>query len=139
MVAAAKYRLLRKRLQNLEGDRSRRETALVLSVGNDIVEAVRQHLKNAGQGGLPVQQVHQPGSFSDDESEWWTFVDRLKIEVRHIREEGVTRVHLFIQAPVALAVFAGALLDNGPEVVVYHWFSGTYKPIGRVAHEIVKM
>ena len=88
---------------------------------------------------MPLYQVHQPGCFSDDEGEWWAFVERLKKEVRQVREQGVTRVHLFIQAPVALAVFVGALLDNGPEVVVHHWFNGTYKPIGRLTHEVVKM
>jgi len=42
----------------------------------------------------------------------------VKAEVRKIRELGVTRVYLFTNVPVALALFAGATLTNGPEVVV---------------------
>ena len=67
------------------------------------------------------------------------FARRVKDEVKKIRDHGATRVHLFLNTPVVVGVFAGALLDNGPEVVVYHYFNGTYQPVGKLSFETVNV
>jgi len=36
-----------------------------------------------------------------------------------------------------MGVFASALLDNGPEVIVHHYFNGVYRRVGSLSHETV--
>ena len=144
-VALASYwqwrriRKLRSRLQALEGDRGGREMALVLSIGDNVAAAARAYLDSNGCEKVALVEVHQPGAFDDNEKMWLSYMDKVKAEVRRIREQGASRVYLFLRVPVTMAVFVGAMLDNGPEVVVHHYFNGTYRPVGRLTHETVKL
>jgi aryl-alcohol dehydrogenase-like predicted oxidoreductase len=134
-----KDRQLRRQLSAVQADRGGREVVLVLSSQDDISAAVRANLEQAGLQGLPLFTVHQPGAFGQEEASWREYLERMRGEVRKIRALGASRIHLFIKGPVVQGVFAGALLDNGPEVVVYHYFNGVYRPVGRLAHEAVKV
>ena len=65
------------------------------------------------------------------------YASQIRKKVREIREQAVTRVYLYTNVPVVMGVFAGAILDNGPEVVVMHYFSGAYKRVGKLAQETI--
>jgi hypothetical protein len=88
--------------------------------------------------GMPLFQVHQPEGFEQREEQWFGFLEKVKAEVRKIRESGATRVYLFTHLPVALALFVGAMLTNGPEVIVHHFQCG-YFPVGRLTVETVRL
>ena len=134
-----KIRRLRERLRAFEAERGSCEVALVLSAREDILEAVRAHLTREGLADVPVFHRHKPGSFSETEADWMSFVREIKDLSRQIREHGASRVYLFTNVPVVMGVFAGAILDNGPEVVVHHYFSGTYRRVGSLTHETVNL
>lgn len=132
-----KIRKLKERLNTLSGPRGEREAALQISAREDITEAVRAQLNHDNRSDLPLYKVHKEGNFTDQESDWMDFVHRLKDEVKQIREHNITRVYLFTNVPVVMGVFIGALLDNGPEVIVHHFFGGVYRRIGSMTHETV--
>ena len=132
-----RIRNLQNRLKSFEAERDSREVALILSAREDVTEAVCAHLDKNGVGKIPVFHAHRPGSFSEEEEDWMAYVREIKEQVRLIREHGASRVYLFTNVPVVMGVFAGALLDNGPEVIVHHYFSGTYRRVGRLTHETV--
>lgn len=132
-----KIRKLRERLSRFETERGTREIALIISAREDIAEAVQAQLTRDQRLDLPVYKVHKEGNFTDQESDWMAFVHRIKNETKKIREDAVTRVYLFTNVPVVMGVFVGALLDNGPEVVVHHFFGGVYRRIGTMTHETV--
>jgi hypothetical protein len=132
-----RIRRLQSRLKVFEAERGTREVALILSAREDVTEAVCSHLDQNGIGKLPVFHAHRTGSFSEQEDDWMSYVREIKEQVRLIREHGATRVYLFTNVPVVMGVFAGALLDNGPEVIVHHYFSGSYRRVGTLTHETV--
>ncbi len=132
-----KIRQLRERLAVFETQRGTREIALLISAREDITEAVQAQLARDERAGLPLYKVHKDGNFTDQETDWMAFVHRIKNEVKKIREDGVTRVYLYTNVPVVMGVFLGALLDNGPEVIVHHFFGGVYRRIGTMTHETV--
>lgn len=132
-----KIRQLRERLRVFEVDRGTREIALLVSAREDITEAVQAHLGRDQRADLPIYKVHKEGNFTEHENDWMAFVHRVKEEAKKIREDGVTRVYLFTNVPVVMGVFVGALLDNGPEVVVHHFFGGVYRRIGTMTHETI--
>src|SRR5207245_1399105 len=101
----------------------RLEVALVLSVVTDIRQAAVGYLEKLDRQGIQVFQVHQKQGFGAREEEWGAYLERVKAEVRKLKELGAARVFLFANIPVALALFAGATLTNGPEVVVHHFES----------------
>lgn len=134
-----KIRRLRERLRAFEAERGSSEVALVLSAREDILEAVSAHLKREGRADVPVFHAHKPGSFSETEADWMSYVREIKALSRQIREHGASRVYFFTNVPVVMGVFAGAILDNGPEVVVHHYFNGTYRRVGSLTHETVNL
>lgn len=115
------------------------EVALVLSVREDISQAVRSYMDSLNRRGIQLFQVHQDGGFDDRETSWFAYLERIKMEVRRIRELAVCRVFVFSNVPVALALMAGSTLTNGPEVVVHHFQAGRYLPIGRLTVETVRL
>lgn len=120
-----------------------RQVVLTLSVSDDIEQSVREHLRNAGlltpDAEIPVRAVHQREGFGANEGQWFGFRERVKAEVRTIREQGFTRVHVFARLPVALATMVGAPLTNGPEAIIYHFNAGRYIEVGRVTFETTKL
>lgn len=127
-------RRLREKLARFEEERGRKEVALAIAArGEDIEAAVRNFL---GQE-IEVLKVIKNSSFSENEEEWLAFAREIRKRSSEIRQSGATRVHLFMNTPVAVGVFAGAILDGGPEVFVYHYFNGTYRRVGTLAHEAV--
>lgn len=62
---------------------------------------------------------------------------QMRQEIHRLRQCGPTRILLFSNLPVARTMAAEALLDNGPEVIVHHYFNGIYLPVLRLAHETV--
>lgn len=112
-----------------------REIVLLISAREDITEAVQAQLNRDQRAGMQFYKVHKEGNFSEEETDWMEFVHRIKDEVKKIREDGVTRVYLYTNVPVVMGVFIGALLDNGPEVIVHHFFGGVYRRIGTMTHE----
>ena len=134
--ARRQIRDLRRMVRHFEESRGSREVVLLLSVRNEIEEAVRSQLPESLREAV-VFSVHSERGFSEKQSDWLSYVRRIRDEVYKIRRYGASRIHLFMNTPVALAVFAGALLDNGPEVVVHHYFNGVYGKIGSLTHETV--
>jgi hypothetical protein len=139
LLQQRKIRRLQQALRAFEQERGAREVALVLSAREDIREAVQTQLQQAGRENLPVFHVHHAGSFSENEKDWMDYVRQIKAQVQAIREHGATRIYLFTNVPVVMGVFAGALLDNGPEVIVHHYFNGVYRRVGSLTHETVHL
>lgn len=134
-----KFRQQRQRLHALEKTTGAREVALLLSAREEIRQAALDYLESIGRSDLPLFVVHRPGLLSNDEEEWFRYFDEIKAAVRQIREQGANRIYLFLNVPLALAVFAGATLANGPAVVMHHYFNGTYHPIGHLAQDTLKL
>jgi hypothetical protein len=132
-------RRLRKAVLRHEKAHGRAEVALVLSVLTDITAGVRAHLSQAQLDGIPLLHVHQTEAFGEDPGAWLGYLERVKKEIRKIREMGISRVHVFSNGPVALALMCGATLTNGPEAVVYHHSGGLYREVGRVSFEIIRL
>lgn len=132
-----KIRLLRKQLQTLAPARAEREVVLIASGRDNIAEAVQAHLTREGLASMPVFHIREGGEFSDKEEDWMAYVHKAREEIKKLRELGVSRIHFFTNVPVVMGVFLGGLLDNGPEVYVYHYFNGVYRRIGRMTRETV--
>lgn len=125
-------RRLRKRLATFERQRGRKEIALALAArGEDIEAAVR----NFVGPDMPIIKVIKDKAFGEDEAEWLDFAREIRKRSSEIRQSGATRVHLFMSTPIPIGVFAGAILDGGPEVILHHFFSGEYRRVGTLAHE----
>jgi hypothetical protein len=120
-----------------------KQVALALSVGDDIQESVRGHLKAQGLLGgaadIPVLSIHQREGFGPSDGQWYAYLERVKTEVRRIRGEGFVRVRVYVRLPVALALMVGATLTNGPETIIYHFNAGRYDEVGRVTFETTKL
>ncbi len=136
-----RYRLhvMRKRLDELSRERGCAEAVLIVSTREDIRPSVERYLREQQKPDLPTFQVHRPELFSDDETEWHGFLESVRREAQNLRQHGPTRILLFTNVPVAMGICLGALLDNGPEVVVHHYFNGTYRPVSRLASEVAKL
>jgi hypothetical protein len=131
---------LRRRLQELQRQRGQIEVVLILSCREDIRPSVEVFLRQrqGTSSQLPkIFQVHRPQPFDDRPEEWEDYVKQMRQEIHRLRQWGPTRILLFSNLPVAMAMAAGALLDNGPEVIVHHYFNGIYLPVLRLAHETV--
>ncbi len=139
VVNLRKLKRLQRMVQSFEIERASREVVLILSCREDIEVAVRQQFAGLGIKPQEVFKVHRDGIFSDNENDWMAYVRQVRDRVRDIRSFGATRVHFFTNAPVAMAAFAGALLDNGPQVYVYHYFGGVYRRVGILSHETVNL
>lgn len=136
-------RQLRKQAERHAAAHGVRQVVLTLSVGEDIEESVRGYLKQEGLLGgsadIPILKVHQPEALSENEGQWYAFLERVKREVRRIREEGFTRLHVFARLPVPLAAMVGATLTNGPTGFLYHFSGGRYFRVGQITFETVKL
>ncbi|VTS05852.1 SAVED domain-containing protein [Tuwongella immobilis] len=109
------------------------EVALAISIGNQPIElSVRNYLDTCGMQAIGIEAFHHTAVFTDDPQTWEDYLHQLRTRIRDLKTAGVTRLHLFILSPVAIGVFAGALLHNGPEIVIYHYFNGVYAPIGTI-------
>ncbi len=114
--------------------------ALVLSVGRDVAPDVRRHLDDdAFTRGLALLQVHQPGGLELREEHWVHYLERVKKQWREIVQNGFRRVLLFVNMPVAMAVYAGAVLLPGPEVIVFHFQENVYHRTGSLTTALVKL
>lgn len=116
-----------------------REHALVVSVLTDIQQNVRDFLTASKMEAMPVSSVHRNDGFSMEPADWFRSLDEVKAKLREIREAGVDRIHLFTNFPIVMTTMLGAVLANGPEVIVYYFNAGRYHPMGRIAPEVVKM
>jgi hypothetical protein len=125
---------LKRKLAAFEKDRGTTEVALLLAVrGEDIETPVRDFIG----ADMPLFKVMKKDAFSESEEDWLAFAREIRKRSSEIRQSGATRVHLFMMTPVTIGVFAGAILDGGPEVVVYHYFNGCYRRVGSLAQEAV--
>jgi hypothetical protein len=114
--------------------------ALVLSVARDIEADVRRHLDdNPFTHGLPIVSVHQPGGLELREENWLHYLERVKKEWRRIVQNGCTQVYLFVNMPVAMAVYVGAVLLPGPEVLIAHFQDNVYHRVGSLTTALVKL
>ncbi len=136
-----RYRLyvMRKRLDELSRERGSTEAVFIVSNREDIRPSVERYLQEQQKTELSIFQVHRPELFSDDMDEWHKFIESVRQEVQRLRQHGPTRILLFTNVPVAMGICLGALLDNGPEVVVHHYFNGMYRPVSRLASEVAKL
>lgn len=132
-------RWLRKQARMYEEKHGVREAALVLSVMTDAAESARGHLRQSDRGDIPVLRVYQAEAFGDDPGQWQGFLERVKREIRTVRELGFTRLYVYAGTPVALALMVGATLTNGPEAVVHHYANGVYREVGRVSFETTRL
>ncbi|MCS7015739.1 MAG: SAVED domain-containing protein [Gemmatales bacterium] len=139
--AVQEYRIRKIRGQLAQIRRERgAEVVLIISNREDIRPVVQTHLEKTGLGHLHIYQIHRAESFPTEEKEWVAFLERVKREIANIRRESSpARILLFTNVPVALGIFLGAILDNGPEVVVHHYFNGVYRAIGYLSHETIKV
>lgn len=145
LMTDLKHRLLRRRLQKQFEEYAKRhgherECVLILSVIHNIHEAVFTHMEKEKRSGIPVFQVHRPEGLPEAEDAWFAYLEQVKQQVQKIREYGASRVYLFTNVPVALAVMIGATLGNGPEVVVHHHSAPAgYKAVGRLTVATVRL
>lgn len=120
-----------------------KQVVLTISIGDDIEESVRNFLQErrwlGGGTDIPILKVHQPEALSDSDGHWYYFLDKVKDEIRKIRSEGFTRVHVFARVPVPMAILVGATLTNGPAAFLYHFNAGRYLPVGQITFETVKL
>jgi hypothetical protein len=114
--------------------------ALVLSVARDIAPDVRRHLDaNPETRSLPLLQVHQPGGLDLREEVWLRYLEQVKKKWREIVKGGCGQVHLFINMPVSMAVYIGAILMPGPEVIISHFQDNMYHRVGSLTTTLVKL
>ncbi|MCS6850957.1 MAG: hypothetical protein NZ700_07275 [Gemmataceae bacterium] len=135
-------RLVRRRLIRQAAEYARRhgnrvEVALVASVGTDIEETVKNYLRATGCDNIPLLKVHREDPFPRDEAAWISYLDQFKDEVRKARELAATRVYMFTNVPIAMALLLGAVLRNGPEALIHHYDNRGYFPIGPMVTETV--
>ncbi|MCS7167359.1 MAG: SAVED domain-containing protein [Gemmatales bacterium] len=134
-----RIRKMRQKLAQMSQER-KSEAVLIVSNREDISPAVVKYLKETHSGELPIYHVCRIEPFSDEQKDWNAFLERVKQEIRKLRQESSpSRILLFTNVPVAMGVLLGAMLDNGPEVVVHHYFNGVYRPIGYLVQEAVKI
>jgi hypothetical protein len=118
------------------------EVALVLSVGESVIEAARQHLKSLGKLGgnadIPIEEVFQREGFGDRDGQWFAYLEEVKKRIVKVRELGAICVFVYTKLPVAMAVMVGATLMNGPEAVVHHFNNGSYTEVGRIRFETMR-
>jgi SMODS-associated and fused to various effectors sensor domain len=108
--------------------------ALVLSVSQGIVYDVRRHLDlDPRTKAMPIVEVHEPGGLELREEVWLHYLERVKTQWQRIAASGVRRVYLFVNMPVAMAVYVGAVLRPGPEVIVAHLQENAYHRAGSLA------
>lgn len=111
-------RRYRRKTEEVGKAMSDKPMALVLALsGVDITQQVKDWLEKNVQK-MPVTTYFRPEGITQENvvhnlSEIWKLKSKLT-------EEGATEVHLFVMAPVALAVAVGAILDNWVRVKVYH-------------------
>jgi hypothetical protein len=137
-----RIRKIKRQLQAVRAQRGLTEIVLIISCPCNIrVDVEKYLLKQTNNSTLPpIYEVHRQESLPQDQNEWMRFLNKIKYEINKARREcSPNRILLFINAPVALAVFVGAMLDNGPEVVVHHFFNGQYEPVSYLAHETIKL
>lgn len=140
LIQEYRIRKMRRQLAKMRAERGHSEAVLIVSCAHDIRPAVEQHLQKQEQTKLPIYSVQHGTSLSTNEKDWDAFIQSIKATVKKLRQEcSPSRILLFTNVPVALGVFLGAILDNGPEVVVHHYFNGVYLPVGYLAHETVKL
>lgn len=137
LVGSLRARQVRRKLAKLSAARGEAEVVLIVSNRERIRPAVERHLKQLGKEKLPVFEEHREAPFSHDLSDWFDFVQKVSKAVRRIRQFAPTRILFFTNVPVAMAVALGAILDNGPEVWVHHYFNGMYRVVVILAHETV--
>jgi len=132
-------RKMQELIRELQVDRQGGQAALVLSIGEHAIEtAVRMHLRQAGiEIGL-WEVLHRPELLPQDSDAWMAYLEEIKKRVRELKTAGVTQIHLFLSIPIGAAVILGAILDNGPEAVIYQYFNGVYKPVGHINAIVTK-
>jgi hypothetical protein len=132
---------LRRGAHRYEQEHGSREVALVLSTRENIRESALGYLKKNNRGDMLAFSVHQPEGFGDKEGQWLAYLEKVKAEVRKIRELGASRIYVFSNLPVAMAIFAGATLTNGRGAVIHHFSTtmGTYHEVGLLTVESIKL
>lgn len=145
-----RIKLLRQKLEQLRQGRLA-HAVLIVSNRQDIRPDVERYLietlskqgpELSGQPPKlpPVYHKHREEPFSGNEADWVGFIEEIKSEVKKMRSEcAPNQIWLFTNVPVAMGVFLGAILDNGPEVVVHHYFNGVYLPVGSLVQETIKL
>jgi hypothetical protein len=137
LIASVRARRVRRKLARLSAARGEAEVVLIVSNRERIRAAVERHLKQLEKDKIPVFEEHRDAPFTHDLSDWYDFVHRISRAVRRIRQLAPTRILFYTNVPVAMAVGLGAILDNGPEVWVHHYFNGIYRVVVILAHETV--
>ncbi len=137
LSGSLRARRVRRKLARLSAARGEAEVVLIVSNRERIRAAVERHLNQLGKEKIPVFEEHRDAPFSHDFGDWYDFVHRINRAVRRIRQLAPTRILFFSNVPVAMAVGLGAILDNGPEVWVHHYFNGIYRVVVILAHETV--
>jgi len=106
----------RRRLRRVAG-KSRRPQALALAFGGGSIRvAVEGFLANAYEVTIPVEE------YAGDEvtpANIHRHLEKIRRLKERFQSEGVTELHLFLKAPMALALAVGAVFTNWGEVKVY--------------------
>jgi hypothetical protein len=132
-----RVRRMRKRLRRLATETGTREVVLIVSNRQDIRPDVEIYLQSQNKQRLTIFEVFRRESFSADPEEWYAFVDEVRANLTKLRKLAPNRILFFTNVPVAMGVALGALLDNGPRVIVHHYFDGHYHPVIPLSHENV--
>lgn len=114
----------RRRLASISGG-TLRPHAFALAVGGGTIrQAVADYLAVAYANPIPIDEL----VFGDVTAK---NVHGLLEDVRRLKDrfqsEGVTELHLFLKAPVALGAAVGAIFDNWVPVKLYHQQRGVYE------------
>lgn len=140
LLQEIRIRRMSRKLRRLA--RERKEAEVVFIVSNR--ERIRPHAERylakrfSGSGHLPaIYECHREELFPANPGEWHHFLNQVRRRYRELTRLAPTRILLFTNVPVAMGVMLGALLDNGPEVIVHHFFNGTYAPVGTLSRETV--
>jgi hypothetical protein len=119
-----RHRRRRRRLAAIAGATARPQ-AFALAIGGGTIErAVADFLAGAYPHPIPLEEI----AFGEVSAQ---NVHRLLEQVRRAKErfqsDGVTELHLFLKAPVALGAAIGAIFDNWVPVKLYHQQRGVYE------------
>lgn len=125
-----RQRLRKKRMEKRIGNIGERVAVMVVTTRGDISPYVLKYIKSRG---LDISAADFIVVKYNEiyEKDWGSVVGEVKEAGQAVKDRGFDTLYLFVHAPIAIGVLAGAVLDNGPLVKVHHW-DGQYREVARL-------
>lgn len=115
---------------------SKNDVALVITTNLDTPAKVKAFINNSSEfdKSIKVIEANLPGSITSD-----SMAEVYQILAQKFHEAKAyhpSSVHLFVNAPVSIAVAAGALASNNMQVILYQFDGSTYQRFGMMEHNL---